>query len=120
MHRIPALRLAFALCMITTAVNLQAPLYAALATRDGVGVGATTLAFACFVLGVLPVLLALSGLVKRLGRRLPILLALRCLRLWAGDPHGLGHRGAGDCDPAVGPGRTWAVGLGRLRDLRYL
>lgn len=76
MHRIPALRLAFALCMITTAVNLQAPLYAALATRGGVGVGATTLAFACYVLGVLPVLLALSGLAERCGRRLPILFAL--------------------------------------------
>ena len=30
-----AVYLAFALCMITTAVNLQAPLYDALAARDG-------------------------------------------------------------------------------------
>ncbi len=44
-----AVGLAFALCMITTAVNLQAPLYDALAVRDGLGVGATTFAFACYV-----------------------------------------------------------------------
>ena len=44
-----AVYLAFALCMITTAVNLQAPLYDALAARDGLGVGATTIAFACYL-----------------------------------------------------------------------
>lgn len=70
------LRLAFALCMITTAVNLQAPLYADLAAAGGLGAGASTLAFACYVLGVLPVLLALSGLPDRLGRRPLILAAL--------------------------------------------
>lgn len=80
MHRRNAIRLAFALCMITTAVNLQAPLYDALAARDGVGVGATTLAFACYVLGIMPVLLALNGLSERVGRR-PLIIAalLLCL-----------------------------------------
>ena len=66
-----AVGLAFALCMITTAVNLQAPLYDALAARDGLGVGATTLAFACYVAGVLPVLLGLNGLADRVGRKPP-------------------------------------------------
>lgn len=62
--------------MITTAVNLQAPLYAALAEADGLGVGGSTLAFAAYVAGVLPVLLAFSGVANRLGRRTLILMAL--------------------------------------------
>src|SRR6218665_1146496 len=41
-HR--AARLAFALFVITTGVNLQAPLYAAMARQDGVGLTATTVA----------------------------------------------------------------------------
>lgn len=68
--------LAFALCMITTAVNLQAPLYDAFAARDGLGVGATTVAFACYVVGVLPVLLGLNGLSERVGRKPLIVFAL--------------------------------------------
>lgn len=68
--------LAFALCMITTAVNLQAPLYDAFAARDGLGVGATTVAFACYVVGVLPVLLGLNGLADRVGRKPLIVIAL--------------------------------------------
>ncbi|GAB2800730.1 MFS transporter [Halomonas shantousis] len=76
------LRLAFALCMVTTAVNLQAPLYAGLAAANGLGVGASTLAFAGYVLGVLPVLLALSGLPDWMGRR-PLVIAALCLALAA-------------------------------------
>lgn len=82
MTQFNAFRLSFALCMITTAVNLQAPLYDALAAREGLGVGATTVAFACYVAGILPVLLALSGLADRAGRRSLILAAL-CLCLLA-------------------------------------
>ena len=82
MNRLDAIRLAFALCMITTAVNLQAPLYSALAAESGLGVGATTVAFACYVLGIMPVLLALSGLSDRVGRR-PLILAALCLCLVA-------------------------------------
>ncbi|HDZ48100.1 hypothetical protein LCGC14_0025650 [marine sediment metagenome] len=76
MNRMNAARLAFALCVITSAVNLQAPLYDALAARDGLGVGATTIAFACYVLGILPVLLGLNGLADRVGRKPLIITAL--------------------------------------------
>ncbi|WP_104205251.1 MFS transporter [Billgrantia saliphila] len=69
MRRTQPIRLAFALCMITTAVNLQAPLYDALAARSGAGAGATTVAFACYVVGILPVLLGLNGLAERVGRK---------------------------------------------------
>lgn len=82
MQSLNVLRLSFALCMITTAVNLQAPLYDALAAREGLGVGATTVAFACYVAGILPVLLGLSGLADRVGRRPLIAMAL-CLCLAA-------------------------------------
>lgn len=82
MNQSNILRLSFALCMITTAVNLQAPLYDALATREGLGVGATTVAFACYVAGILPVLLALSGLADRMGRR-PLIGGALCLCLLA-------------------------------------
>lgn len=82
MTGISPLRLAFALCMITTAVNLQAPLYDALAAHDGLGVGATSVAFACYVLGIMPVLLTLNGLPERVGRR-PLIVAALCLCLAA-------------------------------------
>lgn len=73
--RNPAL-LAFALCLITFAVNLQAPLYTAYAELSGHGAGATAIAFSGYVLGVLPVLLLLGGLADRVGRRPLILVAL--------------------------------------------
>ncbi|MBZ9559007.1 MULTISPECIES: MFS transporter [unclassified Modicisalibacter] len=82
MPRLDATRLAVALCLITTAVNLQAPLYALLADKDGVGTGASSVAFACYVLGVFPVLLMLNGLVDRIGRKGMIVGAL-CLTLAA-------------------------------------
>ncbi|MFG0631953.1 MFS transporter [Pseudomonas sp. xss_2] len=71
----PAL-LAFALCIITFAVNLQAPLYITYADFSGRGAAATAVAFSGYVLGVLPVLLALGGLADRIGRRPLILAAL--------------------------------------------
>lgn len=74
--RLPAARLAFALLVITAGVNLQAPLYAAYARLDGLGVMATTIAFSFYVAGVLPILLALGGLSDRIGRRQVMLLAL--------------------------------------------
>ncbi|MGE6824689.1 MFS transporter [Pseudomonas soli] len=74
-HHAPAL-LAFALCLITLAVNLQAPLYITYADLSGQGAAATAVAFSGYVLGVLPVLLALGGLADRVGRRPLILVAL--------------------------------------------
>lgn len=74
-HRAPY-ALAFALCMITFAVNLQAPLYTAYAELAGGGATATAIAFSGYVLGVLPVLLLLGGLADRVGRRALILSAL--------------------------------------------
>lgn len=68
--------LAFALCVITTSVNVQGPLYALYAQNDGYGVLATTIAFSFYVLGVIPVLLAFGGLSDRIGRRKTILIAL--------------------------------------------
>lgn len=75
-NRKSAACLAFVLCMITTGVNLQAPLYDALAARDGLGVGATTVAFACYVVGIVSVLLGLNGLADRVGRKPLIVTAL--------------------------------------------
>jgi len=71
----PAL-LAFALCIITLAVNLQAPLYTTYADLSGLGATATAVAFSAYVLGVLPVLLAMGGLADRIGRRPMIIAAL--------------------------------------------
>ena len=68
--------LAFALCVITTSVNIQGPLYAIYAQNDGYGVLATTIAFSFYVLGVIPVLLAFGGLSDRIGRRKTILISL--------------------------------------------
>lgn len=68
--------LALALGMITISVNVHNPLYALYASNDGYGVLATTIAFSCYVLGVIPVLLALGGLSDRLGRRTVMLVAL--------------------------------------------
>ena len=68
--------LAFALGVITTSVNIQGPLYAVYALNDGYGVLATTLAFSCYVLGVVPVLLALGGVSDQIGRRKTVLISL--------------------------------------------
>lgn len=68
--------LAFALCVITTSVNIQGPLYAVYAKNDGYGVFATTIAFSFYVLGVLPILLAFGGISDKIGRKKTILIAL--------------------------------------------
>ncbi|MEG0857999.1 MAG: MFS transporter [Pseudomonas sp.] len=74
-QRSPAL-LAFALCLITFAVNLQAPLYTTYAELSGKGAAATAVAFSAYVVGVVPVLLLLGGLADRVGRRPLIIVAL--------------------------------------------
>ncbi|RCL29149.1 MFS transporter [Pseudomonas sp. AFG_SD02_1510_Pfu_092] len=75
-------RLAFALCLITLAVNLPAPLYITYADLSGQGAAATAIAFSGYVLGVLPVLLALGGLADRVGRR-PLIVAALALSMVA-------------------------------------
>tara|TARA_R110002049_G_scaffold307712_1_gene509014 strand:- start:2256 stop:3377 length:1122 start_codon:yes stop_codon:yes gene_type:complete len=61
---------------VTFAVNLQAPLYNAYASESDVGTTAVTVAFAAYVGGLMPTLLLLGGLSDRIGRRIPIALAL--------------------------------------------
>lgn len=120
MNRTAAVRLAVALCMIATAVNLQAPLYDALAAKDDMGVGATSVAFACYVLGVFPVLLALNGLADRVGRKTMIVAAL-CLALTATiltmAAPGLVSLGAARLLMGVGMAMTSAVAPGWMLEL---
>lgn len=68
--------LALALFTATFAVNLQTPLYGAYAAQSGLGATAVTIAFAAYVAGLMPTLLLLGGLSDRIGRRLPIAIAL--------------------------------------------
>jgi MFS family permease len=67
---------ALTLFLITGAVNLQAPLYTTYARASHLGAGAQTLAFACYVGGLLPTLIFLGGLSDRVGRKLPLSTAL--------------------------------------------
>jgi MFS family permease len=73
---IPISFLAVGLFTVTFAVNLQAPLYDAYAAESNVGATAVTIAFAAYVGGLMPTLLLLGGLSDRIGRRVPIALAL--------------------------------------------
>lgn len=73
---IPAALLALGLFIVTFAVNLQAPLYDAYAAESDVRTTAVTIAFAAYVGGLMPTLLLLGGLSDRIGRRIPIALAL--------------------------------------------
>ncbi|WP_107497480.1 MFS transporter [Thalassobius sp. I31.1] len=73
---IPISLLALGLFTVTFAVNLQAPLYDAYAAQSDVGATAVTIAFAAYVGGLMPTLLLLGGLSDRIGRRVPIALAL--------------------------------------------
>lgn len=72
----PVSLLALGLFMVTFAVNLQAPLYDAYAAKSDAGTTSVTVAFAAYVAGLLPTLLLLGGLSDRVGRRVPIALAL--------------------------------------------
>ncbi|VVE86775.1 MFS transporter [Pandoraea bronchicola] len=68
--------LALQLFLVTFAVNLQAPLVPYYAAASGSGAGAQALAFACYVGALVPTLLFLAGLSDRVGRRLPLAIAL--------------------------------------------
>lgn len=72
----PAVLLVLALFTSTFAVNLQAPLYGAYASESNVGATAVTIAFAAYVAGLMPTLLLLGGLSDRIGRRIPVAMAL--------------------------------------------
>lgn len=63
-----------AIVAITAAVNLQAPLYGAYAEAAGYGHGLRSLAFATYVLGLIPVLALCGGAADSAGRK-PVLLA---------------------------------------------
>jgi MFS family permease len=67
--------------LVAAAANLQVPLYPAYAKASGYGVGATSLAFACYVSLLLPMLIFAGGLSDRIGRKGPILAALACALL---------------------------------------
>lgn len=73
---VPVALLAIGLFTVTFAVNLQAPLYGVYAAGSDVGATAVTVAFAAYVAGLMPTLLLLGGLSDRIGRRVPIALAL--------------------------------------------
>lgn len=73
---VPVVLLALGLFTVTFAVNLQAPLYGVYAAGSDVGATAVTVAFAAYVAGLMPTLLLLGGLSDRIGRRVPIALAL--------------------------------------------
>ena len=73
---VPVSLLALGLFTVTFAVNLQAPLYDVYAAESDVGATAVTIAFAAYVGGLMPTLLLLGGLSDRIGRRVPIALAL--------------------------------------------
>ncbi|AMM96765.1 MFS transporter [Bacillus pumilus] len=73
---IPFTFVLFGLFMITTAVNLQVPLYTLYAEQAGYGKAATALVFAAYVFGLIPVLLFLGGISDRAGRKPVLLVAL--------------------------------------------
>ncbi|TDT74228.1 putative MFS family arabinose efflux permease [Litoreibacter halocynthiae] len=68
--------LALGLFTVTFAVNLQAPLYDVYAAESNVGATAVTVAFAAYAAGLMPTLILLGGLSDRIGRRIPIAMAL--------------------------------------------
>lgn len=71
-----AVGVAVSLFLISGAVNLQAPLYGMYAAAGGYGAGFAAAAFACYVAGLVPVLILLAGLSDRIGRKLPLFAAL--------------------------------------------
>lgn len=79
---IPFVFVLFSLFMITTAVNLQVPLYTEYAEQAGYGKASTALVFLAYVFGLIPVLLLLGGMSDRAGRK-PILLIALCFSLCA-------------------------------------
>lgn len=63
---------AAAVFIVAASVNIQNPLYTTYAAASGYGPGALTLAFSCYLLGLLPVFVLLGGVSDRIGRRVPL------------------------------------------------
>lgn len=68
--------LALVMFCVTYSVNLQAPLYGVYAQNSNMGTAAVTVAFAAYVLGLLPTLLMVGGISNKVGRKPPIFIAL--------------------------------------------
>ena len=68
--------LALIMFSVTYAVNLQAPLYSMYTSSSNMGTAAVTVAFAAYVLGLMPTLFLLGGISNKLGRKPPIFMAL--------------------------------------------
>lgn len=66
---------AAAVFVVSSASNLQTPLYGAYAALGAHSPGATAVAFACYMVGLLPVFVLLGGIFDRVGRRLPLVVA---------------------------------------------
>src|SRR5580704_10860547 len=73
---LPAMAVVLALFAVATAVNLQLPLYAAYGDLAGYGHGLRAVAFASYVVGLIPILAFLGGLSDALGRKAMVLAAL--------------------------------------------
>jgi hypothetical protein len=73
---LPAVAVVLALFAVATSVNLQLPLYAAYGDRAGYGQGLRAVAFASYVVGLIPILALFGGLSDKLGRKLAVLLSL--------------------------------------------
>lgn len=120
MNMMPGRALAFALCLITGAVNLPAPLYPAYAQLSGAGSGATAVAFASYVLGVIPVLLLFGGLADRLGAKpvvaVALMLAAGATALLLLAP-GLIGLAVARCLLGLGTGMASATGLAYMQEL---
>jgi len=120
MSRWPAGVLSLSLCLITAAVNLPAPLYPAYAHLSGAGAGATAVAFAGYVVGVLPVLLLLGGLADRVGRKpliaIALLLSMLATLVLLVAP-GLYSLGIARCLLGLGTGLASATGIAYMTEL---
>lgn len=72
--RLPVFVITASLFLVTVQVNLEVPLYRSYAEAAGYGSGLTSVVFAAYVAGLLPVLLLLGGLSERIGRQ-PVILS---------------------------------------------
>jgi MFS family permease len=73
---LPVSIVAATMFLVTVAVNLQVPLYSTYVHAAGGRNGLIALAFACYVVGLLPVLTFFGGISDHLGRKRVLLLSL--------------------------------------------